>query len=55
MLSAFVKSRPMGNFDYDNNKLVLTDFINNSIDSLSNPIPLLGREFSAPLTARIFA
>jgi len=43
----------MGNFDdYDDN-LVLMDFIDDSVDSLSNPIPLLRRKLYTTLPARI--
>jgi hypothetical protein len=33
----------MGDFDNRDNELIFTDFIDNPIDSLPNPIPLLGR------------
>lgn len=45
----------MANFDDHDNELILTGFINDSIDSLPSPIPLLHRKFYAPLTAWVFA
>jgi len=43
----------MANLDDHNDEFVLADFIDNSVDSLSNPIPLLRAKLYAPLSARI--
>ena len=43
----------MTDFDNHDDELVIADFIHDSVDSLSNPIPLLGREFYATLSAWI--
>jgi len=45
----------MGDFDNNDNELMLTDFIDYSIDSLSNSIPFLSRQFYAPFTTRVIA
>ena len=55
LLAAFVDRGPMADLDDHNDKLVFADFIDNSVDSLSNPIPFLGRELYATLSPRIIA
>ena len=40
-------------FDDHDDELVFADFIDNSVDSLSDPIPLLGRKLYATLSAWI--
>jgi hypothetical protein len=41
-LDAFVDCRPMPDFDdHHNDELVFANFIDYSVDSLSNPIPFL--------------
>lgn len=55
LLAAFVDRGPMANLDHHDDELVFADFIDNSVDSLSNPITLLRRELYATLAARIIA
>lgn len=43
----------MTDFDDHDDELVFADFIDNSVDSLSNPIALLSRKLYAPFTAWI--
>jgi len=43
----------MANLDDHNDQFVLADFIDNSVDSLPNPIPLLRGKLYAPLSAWI--
>ena len=45
----------MADFDNHDNEFVLTDFIDDSVDSLSNPIPFSRGKFYAPLSAWIIA
>jgi hypothetical protein len=45
----------MANFDDHDDEFVFADFVDNSVDSLSNPIPILRRKLYAPLSARIIA
>jgi len=53
LLAAFVDRGPMANFDDHDDKLVFADFIDNSVDSLPNPIPLLCRKLYAALASWI--
>jgi hypothetical protein len=45
----------MADFDDHDDKFIFADFIDNSVDSLSNPIPLLCGELYATLAAWIMA
>ncbi len=45
----------MSNFDDHYDKLILMDFIDNSVDSLSNPVTLLRRKFYATFPTRIIS
>lgn len=55
LLAAFVDYRSMADFDDHNNELVLADFIDNSVDSLSHSVPFLGGKLYGSFAARIFA
>jgi len=41
LLAAFVDCRPVADFNDHDDELVFADFIDYSVDSLSNPIPFL--------------
>jgi hypothetical protein len=45
----------MANFDYHDDEFIFADFIDDSVDSLSNPVPFLSGKLYAPLSARIIA
>jgi hypothetical protein len=55
LLAALVDRGPMANFDDHDDELVFADFIDNSVDSLSNPVPFLSGKLYAPLSARVIA
>ena len=53
LLAAFVDRRSMANFDHHDDELVFADFIDDSVYSLSNPIPFLRRKLYATVSAWI--
>lgn len=53
MLAALVHRGPMTDFDNHDDELVVADLVDNSVDPLSNPIPLQGRKLYATLSAWI--
>ena len=55
LLAALVNRGPMANFDDHDDEFVFADFIDNSVGSLSNPVPFLSGKLYAPLSARIIA
>jgi hypothetical protein len=42
----------MADLHYDHSQNVIPDFINDAVDTLTDSIPLLSREFFTPLRAR---
>jgi hypothetical protein len=53
LLAAFVDCRSMAHLDHHDDEFVFADFIDDSVNSLSNPIPFLRGKLYAPFSAWI--